>query len=88
MLLERWDPCSHHLSLLAFVSVVSPRTGRGWTCCPKGWKGFQGKCYYLSADEMSWEESMQNCTGMGSHLVVIDTKAEQVRAGLREGHSS
>ncbi|NWI33997.1 CLC4E protein, partial [Sula dactylatra] len=49
------------------------------TCCPKGWKGFQGKCYYLSADEMSWEESMQNCTGMGSHLVVIDTKAEQVR---------
>ncbi|KAM9293448.1 C-type lectin domain family 4 member A-like isoform 1-T1 [Morus bassanus] len=59
------------------VSAMPQGKGRGWTCCPKGWKQFQGKCYYPSDDEMSWEESMQNCTGMGSHLVVINTKAEQ-----------
>ncbi|XP_030315381.1 C-type lectin domain family 4 member E isoform X1 [Calypte anna] len=48
-----------------------------WTCCPKGWRRFQEKCYYLSNDLMSWAESEQNCTGMGSHLVVINSKAEQ-----------
>ncbi|XP_074728067.1 C-type lectin domain family 4 member D-like isoform X1 [Strix uralensis] len=51
---------------------------RGWMCCPKGWKRFQKKCYYISDDTMSWAESVQNCTGMGSHLVVINSKAEQV----------
>ncbi|KFQ98853.1 C-type lectin domain family 6 member A, partial [Nipponia nippon] len=50
-----------------------------WMCCLKGWKHFQNSCYYLSADKMSWAESERNCTGMGSHLVVINTKAEQVR---------
>ncbi|KFQ89393.1 C-type lectin domain family 4 member E, partial [Phoenicopterus ruber ruber] len=48
-----------------------------WTCCPKGWKHFQDKCYYLSSDTMSWGESEQNCTGMGSHLVVVNSAAEQ-----------
>ncbi|NWS50506.1 CLC4A protein, partial [Probosciger aterrimus] len=48
-----------------------------WACCPKGWKRFQGSCYYLSGDVMSWAASEQNCTGMGSHLVVINSKAEQ-----------
>ncbi|XP_026723669.1 C-type lectin domain family 4 member A-like isoform X2 [Athene cunicularia] len=50
----------------------------GWTCCPEGWKNFQQSCYYISDDTMSWAESVQNCTGMGSHLVVINSKAEQV----------
>ncbi|KAM9293449.1 C-type lectin domain family 4 member D-like isoform 2-T2 [Morus bassanus] len=65
------------LLLLVCIALIIVLLGRGWTCCPKGWKQFQGKCYYPSDDEMSWEESMQNCTGMGSHLVVINTKAEQ-----------
>ncbi|KAK4829352.1 hypothetical protein QYF61_003279 [Mycteria americana] len=56
--------------------------GRGWTCCPKGWKRFQGSCYYLSDDRMRWNESVQNCTGMGSHLVVINTEAEQGRGDV------
>ncbi|TRZ09871.1 hypothetical protein HGM15179_017243 [Zosterops borbonicus] len=49
----------------------------GWTCCPKGWRRFQGNCYFLSSDTMSWAESEQNCNGMGSQLVVINSKAEQ-----------
>ncbi|KFP98348.1 C-type lectin domain family 4 member E, partial [Leptosomus discolor] len=48
-----------------------------WMCCPEGWRCFQEKCYYLSTDRMSWFESEQNCTGMGSHLVVINSKEEQ-----------
>uniref|UniRef100_A0A8C6Z766 C-type lectin domain family 4 member A n=1 Tax=Nothoprocta perdicaria TaxID=30464 RepID=A0A8C6Z766_NOTPE len=50
----------------------------GWMCCPKEWKFFQKNCYYLSTDYMSWNDSKDNCTGMGSHLVVIKTEAEQV----------
>ncbi|KAM7066408.1 LOW QUALITY PROTEIN: C-type lectin domain family 4 member E-like [Acridotheres tristis] len=49
----------------------------GWTCCPEGWRRFQRSCYFLSPDTMSWAESELNCTGMGSHLVVINSKAEQ-----------
>lgn len=49
-------------------------------CCPKGWKRFKRNCYFLSTDKMSWAESEQNCTGMGSQLVVINSKAEQVGA--------
>uniref|UniRef100_A0A8D2NYQ1 Uncharacterized protein n=1 Tax=Zosterops lateralis melanops TaxID=1220523 RepID=A0A8D2NYQ1_ZOSLA len=50
------------------------------TSCSKGWRRFQGNCYFLSSDTMSWAESEQNCTGMGSQLVVINSEAEQVCA--------
>ncbi|NXI70099.1 CLC4D protein, partial [Anseranas semipalmata] len=50
-----------------------------WMCCPKGWRRFQESCYYISADKMSWGESEQNCSGMGSHLVVFNTEAEQIK---------
>ncbi|NWH34195.1 CLC4E protein, partial [Chloropsis hardwickii] len=50
-----------------------------WMCCPKGWRFFQASCYFLSPDTMSWAESAQNCTGMGSQLVVITSKEEQVK---------
>ncbi|NWS78935.1 CLC4D protein, partial [Crotophaga sulcirostris] len=56
---------------------ISPRAGRGWMCCPNGWKRFKNSCYYISGDTMNWDESEQNCTGMDSHLVVINTEAEQ-----------
>ncbi|KAM4905660.1 C-type lectin domain family 4 member E-like isoform 2-T2 [Sylvia borin] len=59
-------------------STVPQGTGRGWTCCPKGWRRFQRSCYFLSTDMMSWAKSEQNCTGMGSQLVVINSEAEQV----------
>ncbi|NXU17064.1 CLC6A protein, partial [Pardalotus punctatus] len=49
-----------------------------WMCCPKGWRFFQESCYFLSLDTMSWADSEQNCTGMGSQLVVINSRAEQV----------
>ncbi|NXD42001.1 CLC4D protein, partial [Copsychus sechellarum] len=55
----------------------SPCTDQGWTCCPEGWRRFQRSCYFLSTDKMNWAESEQNCTGMGSQLVVINSKAEQ-----------
>ncbi|XP_016160495.1 PREDICTED: C-type lectin domain family 4 member D-like [Ficedula albicollis] len=58
-------------------SAVPQGTDRAWTCCPEGWRRFQRSCYFLSRDKMNWAESEQNCTGMGSQLVVINSKAEQ-----------
>uniref|UniRef100_A0A8B9UGX3 C-type lectin domain-containing protein n=1 Tax=Anas zonorhyncha TaxID=75864 RepID=A0A8B9UGX3_9AVES len=58
-------------------------------CCPEGWRPFQESCYYFSDDQMPWDESQQNCSGMGSQLVVINTKAEQVRRQVKyqqKGH--
>nr|XP_009936169.1 PREDICTED: C-type lectin domain family 4 member E-like [Opisthocomus hoazin] len=59
------------------IPSMSADKKQGWTCCPKGWKRFQKSCYYLSADLMPLAESEQNCTGMGSHLAVITSEAEQ-----------
>ncbi|NXM69092.1 CLC4D protein, partial [Serilophus lunatus] len=56
-----------------------------WTCYPKGWKRFQKSCYFLSTDRMPWVESEQNCTGMGSHLVVINSMEEQLKRDARGG---
>uniref|UniRef100_A0A8C3XBP9 C-type lectin domain-containing protein n=1 Tax=Cyanoderma ruficeps TaxID=181631 RepID=A0A8C3XBP9_9PASS len=80
----------HHLLLVAFISLSSPCTDRGWTCCPKGWRRFQKSCYFLSLDKMNWAESQQNCTGMGSQLVVINSREEQVGrdTGLGPGGDS
>ncbi|KFV38924.1 C-type lectin domain family 4 member A, partial [Tyto alba] len=50
------------------VLAVPQDKDQGWTCCPKGWRHFQKSCYYVSDGMMSWVESVQNCTGMGSHL--------------------
>ncbi|XP_048150215.1 C-type lectin domain family 4 member E-like isoform X3 [Corvus hawaiiensis] len=58
-------------------SALPQGTDRGWMCCPKGWRRFQRSCYFLSTDKMAWAESEQNCTRMGSQLVVINSKAEQ-----------
>ncbi|XP_032063738.1 C-type lectin domain family 4 member D-like isoform X2 [Aythya fuligula] len=60
----------------ASQSLSSP-TKDSWKCCPVGWRPFQESCYYFSDDQMPWDESQQNCSGMGSHLVVINTEAEQ-----------
>nr|XP_038035479.1 C-type lectin domain family 4 member D-like isoform X2 [Anas platyrhynchos] len=60
-----------------------PQNASEWHCIPngsvseKGWRPFQESCYYFSGDQMPWNESQQNCSGMGSHLVVINTEAEQ-----------
>ncbi|XP_017685564.1 PREDICTED: C-type lectin domain family 4 member E-like [Lepidothrix coronata] len=59
------------------IPKISADKMEGWMCCPKRWRRFQNSCYFLSLDTMSWAGSEQNCTGMGSHLVVINSREEQ-----------
>ncbi|XP_034617359.1 C-type lectin domain family 6 member A-like [Trachemys scripta elegans] len=83
----RWDTRTRHeeqdkLSWLRRypkekTCVSEAGKGQVWTCCPRGWELFQASCYYFSNDIMTWDDSERNCTGMDSHLVVINTGAEQ-----------
>ncbi|XP_068556982.1 C-type lectin domain family 4 member D-like isoform X3 [Anas acuta] len=59
------------------ILAVHQGKGRDLKCCPEGWRPFQESCYYFSDNQMPWDKSQQNCSGMGSQLVVINTKAEQ-----------
>ncbi|XP_059694316.1 C-type lectin domain family 6 member A-like [Haemorhous mexicanus] len=74
---EQPSALQQHFSQWECDSAGPQGTDRGWTCCPKGWRRFQGSCYFLSTDKMNCAESAENCTGMGSHLVVITSRAEQ-----------
>ncbi|XP_014442590.1 C-type lectin domain family 4 member A-like isoform X1 [Tupaia chinensis] len=51
--------------------------GKAWSCCPKDWKSFDSSCYLASTETKSWSKSKENCSGMGAHLLVINSKAEQ-----------
>ncbi|ELW67612.1 C-type lectin domain family 4 member A [Tupaia chinensis] len=51
--------------------------GSFWSCCPKNWKSFGSNCYFVSTQSKSWYESEKDCSRMGAHLLVINSKAEQ-----------
>uniref|UniRef100_A0A8C3FYV1 C-type lectin domain-containing protein n=1 Tax=Chrysemys picta bellii TaxID=8478 RepID=A0A8C3FYV1_CHRPI len=67
------------------TELVSVSTMRKRTDQEGGWELFQASCYYFSNDIMTWDDSERNCTGMDSHLVVINTGAEQVTFTGSEG---
>ncbi|XP_006146693.1 C-type lectin domain family 4 member A-like isoform X2 [Tupaia chinensis] len=56
-----------------FIAVIR----KAWSCCPKDWKSFDSSCYLASTETKSWSKSKENCSGMGAHLLVINSKAEQ-----------
>uniref|UniRef100_A0A8B9TL79 C-type lectin domain-containing protein n=1 Tax=Anas platyrhynchos TaxID=8839 RepID=A0A8B9TL79_ANAPL len=64
--------------ILSNTGSSSP-TEDSWKCCPEGWTPFKESCYYFSDDQMPWDESQQNCSGMGSQLVVINTEEIQMK---------
>ncbi|XP_073169930.1 C-type lectin domain family 4 member A-like [Lepidochelys kempii] len=74
---EEYEMVRQYLRKRNCVEEEPDGKGRVQTCCPMGWKPFQASCYYFSKDLMTWDDSERNCTGMGSHLVVINTRAEQ-----------
>ncbi|XP_050780963.1 low affinity immunoglobulin epsilon Fc receptor-like [Gopherus flavomarginatus] len=48
------------------------------TKCPPGWQRFEKKCYFFSTLTKSWLDAKQFCTNEGSHLVIVNTKQEQI----------
>ncbi|XP_004869550.1 C-type lectin domain family 4 member E [Heterocephalus glaber] len=59
------------------ISCDNNGSGSVKNCCPLNWQHFQSSCYFFSTDTMTWPSSLKNCSGMGGHLVVINTEEEQ-----------
>ncbi|XP_004438727.1 PREDICTED: C-type lectin domain family 6 member A [Ceratotherium simum simum] len=66
-----------YYSSLTCFSEGTRVTEKAWGCCPSTWKSFGSSCYLISTEQNFWTKSEQNCVGMGAHLVVINTEAEQ-----------
>uniref|UniRef100_A0A3P8XVY7 C-type lectin domain-containing protein n=1 Tax=Esox lucius TaxID=8010 RepID=A0A3P8XVY7_ESOLU len=46
----------------------------------EGWRYFNNSFYYLSDDAYSWHQSRQFCLDRGAHLVIVNSREEQVKA--------
>ncbi|XP_042636368.1 C-type lectin domain family 4 member A-like [Orycteropus afer afer] len=51
--------------------------GKDWGCCPENWVVSDTSCYFISSERKTWNESENNCSGMGAHLLVINSEEEQ-----------
>ncbi|XP_069347024.1 C-type lectin domain family 4 member A-like isoform X3 [Eulemur rufifrons] len=65
------------LFLLLKISFFIAFIKKVWSCCPKNWKSFSSKCYFIATESKSWNESEKACSRMEAHLLVINTKDEQ-----------
>ncbi|XP_006037855.2 C-type lectin domain family 2 member D-like [Alligator sinensis] len=45
--------------------------------CPDDWLGYQGKCYFFSKNETTWNNSQSLCASQGATLAGIDTEHEK-----------
>ncbi|KAG6923017.1 C-type lectin domain family 2 member D [Chelydra serpentina] len=64
------------LSLGVSLAVVMSRVPErllSEPCCPDGWVGYLGKCYYFSEQEGNWISSQSYCSSLGASLAAIDT---------------
>ncbi|KAM7121240.1 C-type lectin domain family 5 member A isoform 1-T1 [Molossus nigricans] len=43
------------------------------TVCPSRWDFHQGRCFFLSISEMSWNKSRDACAAEGSTLAIVNT---------------
>ncbi|XP_068178270.1 CD209 antigen-like isoform X2 [Antennarius striatus] len=46
--------------------------------CPSGWVMIERRCYFLSNERRSWQESRRSCQADGADLVVFNSLDEQV----------
>ncbi|XP_060052711.1 C-type lectin domain family 5 member A isoform X1 [Erinaceus europaeus] len=53
-----------------------PTQSYNGTACSKGWDFYQGKCFFLSTDELSWIKSKNYCEAQGSSLAIINRPEE------------
>ena len=58
------------------------------TVCPKNWVRFRNSCYKFSSKPAPSNAAKASCEAQGSHLVVINSRAENQALSSRVIHSS
>ncbi|XP_066473845.1 B-cell differentiation antigen CD72 [Tiliqua scincoides] len=52
-------------------------------CCPKGWRLFRWKCFWISTDQHSWDSSSKQCKEQESQLATLKYwTAEELHSAL------
>ncbi|XP_065420275.1 C-type lectin domain family 2 member B-like isoform X2 [Chrysemys picta bellii] len=59
-----------------FYAPAQLSTKRPAACCPDGWVGFGGKCYFFSDAEGTWDSSQSLCSSLNASLAEIDTQKD------------
>ena len=57
----------------------------GTECCPINWLEHDGSCYWFSRSGLTWPEAQKFCQLENAHLVVINSREEQVNRTLPKG---
>ncbi|XP_032643802.1 C-type lectin domain family 2 member B-like [Chelonoidis abingdonii] len=75
--------------IVALAVVISPvpKSLLSEPCCPDGWVGYRGKCYYFSEAEGNWESSQHNCSSLGASLAAIETPQDLAFLMRYKGHT-
>ncbi|KAM7331502.1 hypothetical protein ACRRTK_008210 [Alexandromys fortis] len=58
--------------------------------CPWDWESFNGKCYFFSKSQRTWNDSVTACQEVEAQLVIIDNDEEQSflqRMSEKKGHA-
>ncbi|XP_077187434.1 uncharacterized protein LOC143834493 [Paroedura picta] len=72
------------LFVIWWSAIKKEAAGQSPTCpcspwiisCPESWVGYQGRCYYFSESEGTWDFSQRQCSSYGASLASIDTQRE------------
>ncbi|XP_050832122.1 C-type lectin domain family 2 member H-like isoform X2 [Serinus canaria] len=60
-----------------------PVTPEVLQCCPHGWVGYNGICYYFSRDDGTWEQGQESCSKLGASLAILMDEAMDLLFRLR-----
>ncbi|KAG8127777.1 hypothetical protein E2320_014655, partial [Naja naja] len=55
--------------------------------CPKDWLHHENKCYWISGEKLTWNESRDNCRAKDSELAVLKKEAELPNITEAQGNS-
>lgn len=82
--IDDWHPNIKNMSQCVIYFFLPPEFSGCERCqrCPADWREINSRCYFLSTDSRTWENSRKYCQSKGADLVVINSEQEQVESTI------